>query len=278
MVDFIGLGAQKSATSWIYANLYEHPQICAPVKEIHFFSRDRFSNGREWYEDHFRTCASGKLRGEFSTSYLYSDVASARIHTLYPEAKLIAVLREPVARAYSQYRNTIKAGEIQSSVSFDTYVQKEKSALDQGLYGAQIVRYIELFPKSQILILIQDDIEKDPKEFMKQIYVFLGINTTFVSSMLYKDINTARTPRAVGIDRFMHKVAESLRRVGFDHFVHAVRKTGIPDMVRLVNTRRATGEALTYDRARYVSYFSKDVAELSKIVDRDLAKEWNIPV
>ena len=50
MVDFIGIGAQKAGTSWVYACLYEHPEICAPIKEIHFFSRSRFTKGREWYD------------------------------------------------------------------------------------------------------------------------------------------------------------------------------------------------------------------------------------
>ncbi|MCR4285481.1 MAG: sulfotransferase, partial [Candidatus Kaiserbacteria bacterium] len=70
MINFIGLGAQKSGTSWAYTCLYEHPEVCIPVKEIHFFSRPRYAEGKEWYEAHFKKCAEGKLRGEWSTSYL----------------------------------------------------------------------------------------------------------------------------------------------------------------------------------------------------------------
>ncbi len=117
MVDFIGVGAQKSGTSWAYACLYEHPEICAPVKEIHFFSRPRYEEGKEWYEGHFKKCEEGLLRGEFSTSYLYSEESPERIHACYPNAKLIAILRNPIDRAYSQYRNTIKAGDISEAVS-----------------------------------------------------------------------------------------------------------------------------------------------------------------
>ena len=109
-VNFIGVGAQKSGTSWIYACLYEHPEICAPIKEIHFFSRPRYEKGIAWYEKQFDRCAVEKLRGEFSTSYLYTPEAAARIHAAYPDAKIIAVLRNPIDRAYSQYRNAIKAG------------------------------------------------------------------------------------------------------------------------------------------------------------------------
>ncbi len=60
--DFIGLGAQRAGTTWIHACLYEHPQIYMPLtKEIHFF--DYYSNGFQWYEDHFQNCARNQLAG-----------------------------------------------------------------------------------------------------------------------------------------------------------------------------------------------------------------------
>ena len=102
MIDFIGLGAQKAGTSWVYACLYEHPEIHAPIKELHFFSRDRFSKGKDWYESHFSHRKEGQKVGEFSTSYLYSKETPERIKELYPEVKLIAIVRNPVTRAYSQ--------------------------------------------------------------------------------------------------------------------------------------------------------------------------------
>ena len=125
MVDFIGIGAQRSGTSWVYACLYEHPEICIPIKEIHFFSRPRYENGTLWYEEHFATCGVGKRCGEFSTSYLYSDVTAERIHKHYPEVKILAILRNPITRALSQYGNAIKGGEIPESMTFTEYYTTE---------------------------------------------------------------------------------------------------------------------------------------------------------
>lgn len=278
MIHFIGIGAQKSATSWVYACLYEHPQICAPIKEIHFFSRPRYSEGIHSYEAHFKSCSEGSLHGEFSTSYLYAPEAPQRIFTHYPEVKLIAILRNPIDRAYSQYRNAIKAGEIHESVTFDTYRKDEESVLAQGLYRAQLDRYLQYFKREQILILIQEDIAHDPVLFMKRIYEFLGVDASFVGSMVHDEINVARTPKRIWIERVMHHVAEFLRRQGLHAVVHAIRKWGFPDMVRSVNTKEGKERTARdpYDREELVSYFREDVTELSKLLERDLGKEWNI--
>jgi hypothetical protein len=274
MIDFIGIGAQKSGTSWAYACLYEHPQICAPIKEIHFFSRPRFEKGKAWYEAHFSSCKEGTQKGEFSTSYLYSEEAPSRIHALYREVKIIAILRNPVDRAVSQYRNSIKSGEITEATSFEDFAKDEKSVLEQGLYSVQLERYFELFLREQILVLVYEDIKKDPKAFMKRIYQFLGVDDTFESSMLNSEINVARTPKAVFVDRFMHHVSEFLRSVGFDKLVHVIRKTGLPDLVRSGNTKEA--KEIVVDTTALKAYFKDDVQKLSNRIGRDLLSEWNI--
>lgn len=278
MIDFIGIGAQKSGTSWAYTCLYDHPEVCAPLKEIHFFSRPRWSEGRDWYEHHFRTCGNGKKRGEFSTSYLYSREAPERIHSLYPHAKLIAILRNPITRAYSQYRNAIKAGEIKESMTFEEYQRSKPSVQEQGLYARQLAQYETYFKREQLLVLIYEDIQKDPILFMKRIYTFLDIDATFVSSMVHEEINVARTPRHVFVDRSMHHISEALRRTGLDRFVHFVRKSGIPDMIRSFNTKQsgASRHTKVFDRAPLVSYFKADVEDLGKRIGRDMATEWNI--
>ena len=274
MIDFIGIGAQKSGTSWAYACLYEHPEICAPVKEIHFFSRPRFEKGREWYESHFKNCDASKCRGEFSTSYLYSEKTPQRIKELYPDIKLIAILRNPVSRAISQYFNAIKAGEIDATISFETYMKDEPSVMEQGLYAEQLERYMNVFKKDQILVLIYEDIRKDPKAFMRSIYQFLGIAEDFESTMLYKEINVARAPRAMSLERFMHHISEVLRKIGLDGFVHGIRKTGLPDFVRKYNTKKKAEVAI--DTNSLKGYFAKDVERLSVALQRDLLTEWNI--
>lgn len=275
MIDFIGIGAQRTSTSWVYACLYEHPDICAPIKEIHFFSRPRFENGKEWYEAHFARCDAGKVKGEFSTSYLYTEGTAEKIHAMYPHAKIIAIVRNPIDRARSQYGNSVKAGEIPESMSFEEFYKTERSVLEQGLYAQQLKRYVALFPTSQILVCVYED-NKNPEAFIQHIYEFLGVRTDFVPSMLHDVINVTRVPKSIGLERGMHRFAEFLRRSGFDRLVHLVRQSGIPDVVRSCNTKPQKREVPTYDRDALVRYFKDDVAELSTILGRDLSTEWNI--
>ncbi len=275
MINFIGLGAQKSGTSWVYACLYEHPEICAPIKEIHFFSRPRFKEGREWYEAHFKNCKVGLKKGEFSTSYLFSKEAPPRIKEMYPEVKLIAILRNPVDRAISQYKNSIKSGEITETVSFEAFMAQEKSVVEQGRYSEQLQRYFTFFPKGQLLVLIYEDIQKDPKTFMKRIYQFLGVDDKFEASMLYSQVNIARVPKSIFLGRVMHYSAEYLRGIGLDKFVHTIRKTGFPDFIHSLNTKN-TDLGKEIDTKELAKYFVEDTKKLSGLLDRDLNTEWGI--
>ena len=277
MVNFVGLGAQKSGTSWAYTCLYEHPEVCIPVKEIHFFSRPRYAEGKEWYEAHFKKCAEGKLRGEWSTSYLYSEEAPERIHECYPNAKLLAILRNPAHRAYSQYRNAVRSGEIEKSKTFLEYSAEEKSVWDQGLYAKQLKRYFALFPKEQILVLIYEDLKKDPVAFMCRIHEFLGIKPDFVASMINEEVNIARTPSFVWVDRVVHHISEFLRKNGLDKFVHTVRRTGLTELIRKVNTAEgAKKPEEQFDASAGKAYVAEDVSKLSVLIGRDMNKEWDI--
>ena len=278
MIDFIGIGAQKSGTSWIYACLYEHPQVCAPIKEIHFFSRSRFGKGKDWYEHHFRSCKENTIKGEFSTSYLYSKKGARHISSMYPDAKIVAVLRNPVDRAYSQYRNAIKAGEIRNSVTFREFVENDKTAIGQGLYSIQLQKYFDRFEKKNILVLIYEDSKNSPEDFIKRVYSFLGIDTAHIPNSLYARINVARTPHLVAVDRVMHRTAEFLRKIGLDKLVWLVHRSGLPDSIRVANTKKEkTSEEELIDISEGDrAALRADAEKLSVMLNRDLVSLWRL--
>lgn len=275
-MDFIGVGAQKSGTSWIYACLYEHPQICAPIKELHFFSRERYQNGIDWYLNKFSACSADKLKGEFSTSYLYDKQSAGKIHKHFPDVKIIMSLRDPTERAFSQYRNAIKAGEISKNTKIEDVFKQDKSIIEQGMYYEQVKRYVDMFGKEQVLVLIYEDSKKDPAEFIKSIYTFLDIDESFIPSMLHRPVNIARTPRHVVVDRSMTRIAEFLRRIGLDKIVWSIKKSSIPDMVRKVNTQESDMTLSSDVKERLTDIFREDTKKLSEFIDRDLSCEWAV--
>ena len=94
--------------------------------------------------------------------------------------------------------------------------------------------------------------------------------------MVHDEINVARTPKHVFIDRLMHHVSEGLRKIGLHRFVHAIRKSGLPNLVRSMNTKsRERGlHTKTYDQAKLATYFKDDVEKLSVRIGRDMSTEW----
>jgi hypothetical protein len=275
-MDFIGVGAQKAGTSWIYACLYDHPELCLPFKEIHFFSRERYvTKGLDWYRNRFDTCKPGQLRGEYSTSYMYTPEAAVRIKKDFPNVKIIMSLRNPVDRAYSHYINSIKAGEIEEHISFEEFCNDRADALGQGMYYEQVKRYVDLFPREQLHICFYEDIEKDPLIFIQSIYRFLGVDDTFVPTMLDRKVNIARSPRFVWFDTCMMGTAKLLRTLRFQPLVWAIKKGNIPDKLRALNTKKEKKEGLSKEkRAELEAYFHTDVEKLGSLIQKDLINYW----
>jgi len=274
-MNFIGIGAQKAGTSWIYACLYEHSEICMPFKEINFFSREKNYKKRiKWYKDRFKTCSKNSLKGEYSTSYLYNKLTAKRIHEHFPKAKLITCLRNPINRAFSNYKHDIKVGNIPENMSFDKASKKHKEYIEQGFYNKQLERYFKLFPRNQILILIYEDIKKDPLSFIQRIYKFLGADDSFIPSMLKKSIDTSRISRMALIDRTIRLTANLLRKTGLHKLVWLIKKSGVPEFIRKINTKQKEIKINENVQNRLKGLYKEDIANLSKTLGRDLKKEW----
>src|SRR6056297_310721 len=167
--DFIGIGTMKAASSWIFYNLKKHPEICgAKRKEVHFFDRHKYKKGLKFYSKFFKHCDENKIKGEFTPSYIYDKEAPGRIHDNLPEVKIIACLRNPVDRAYSEYRFSIeKKGKLRWYSGFLTALQKDRTFREKGFYYKQLKKYFNLFPKENIKIMIFDDLKRDPSSFIK---------------------------------------------------------------------------------------------------------------
>src|SRR6056297_2233099 len=108
--DFIGIGAMKAATSWIYKCLIEHPEVCgSSKKELHFFDRPQnYKKGIDYYISFFKHCPQDKAKGEYTPNYLYSPATPELISRHFPNVKIIVCLRNPAERAWSHYLFSVK--------------------------------------------------------------------------------------------------------------------------------------------------------------------------
>ena len=170
LADFIGIGAQRSGTTRLYGFLKQHPEICMPRhrKEVHYFDR-YYNKGEGWYRSLFDRC-KGKTAGEITPAYIYDERCAERIHALLPDVKLIAVLRNPIDRAYSQFKFTIR--ERRYKGSFSEFLEDHKDAKERGLYHRQILKYLEYFPPENLKILLFEDMVANPVEEVSKIFTF----------------------------------------------------------------------------------------------------------
>lgn len=219
MPSFIVIGSQKGGTSSLYNYLIQHPYIQTAVKkEIHFFDV-KFEKGCDWYRSCFPFIKQNFITGEASPSYIFHPHAPKRIAELYPSVKLIALLRNPVSRAYSHYNHNLR--KKRENLSFELALEKEEERLsgklekmledekyfnasyfnyaylDRGIYVEQLKRWFSIFPKEQILILKSEDFFAEPAKDFSRVLNFLNLPQWKITEynrfngLEYQDMNPA---------------------------------------------------------------------------------------
>lgn len=190
--DFIGIGDQKAATSWIFQCLAEHPDICgSSSKEVHFFDKDyNYRQGLDHYRSFFEHCRPGNIKGEFTPRYIFLPEVPERIYENYPNIKLIACLRNPVERTFSQYRYEVQQkGRLSIFGSFREALDKDQNLKERGFYHKLLTRYFDLFPRENILILVYEELKEAPLDNIQRIYSFLGVDANYEPDSLYQKKN-----------------------------------------------------------------------------------------
>jgi hypothetical protein len=187
--NFLIIGAQRSGTTSLFQVLKRHPQIFLPdIKEVNFFFHDNhYRRGVEYYQTFFAEAPpSADLVGEASPGYLCKPEVPRRIHGLLPSVKLVAVLRNPVDRAYSQYWDNRRF--LAEPLSFEQamevaltpeYRHGQRGYFSRGAYINQIESYLEMFKREQMLVLIFEDLKKDPEAVFRRCFDFLGVDPDF---------------------------------------------------------------------------------------------------
>jgi hypothetical protein len=178
--DFVIIGAQKGGTSFLYHLLTRHPLVePAARKELHFFDGPRlFEKGAGWYRRCFprpkMDDGRRSITGEATPSYLFDPPVAKRMAQVVSQAQLIALLRNPVDRAYSHYQMQVKRGTEPRDFE-EAIEQQDSSYVSRGLYVDQLLRWSEFFSKEQMLILKSEDFFERPVETLKVVLDFLEL-------------------------------------------------------------------------------------------------------
>lgn len=281
--NFLIIGAEKSGTTWLYDRLRRHPDVFMPeVKEIHYFNqldsnhqprRNYERHDFEWYEDHFRAREGEAAVGEVTPMYLCDKQASKRIRTHLPNVRLVACLRYPTDRAYSHY--WMAQGKEHTTRSFQEIVQKRTLRfIERGRYGKQLERYLSQFDRSQILVLIHEELFADPVQHLNAICSFLGVEDTFYrdQSWINDPVNRSSTVRSKALHRMIGRTAKWMRdHVGFRQMLDLLKKSGITDRVKEANKAPRDYPDMPYElRHELDQYYAPTVQRVEEVLNREV--------
>ena len=194
---FLGLGAPRCGTTWLYDNLSAHPDIYLPPdKEQEFFGDCRFSLGLNWYRNHFNGYAGEAVIGEMSVGYLSRPDAPAQVaRVLDPDVRFIIVLRDPVARAASHYYYRFMGGNAPPSLREALDLRYFRDLLiKEGQYAEHIERWYAVFPIDRFLLLLYEDLRDRPQATIDRVCEFLKVRSVPRGS-LTPPVNESRSVR-----------------------------------------------------------------------------------
>jgi hypothetical protein len=293
--DFLLLGAPKAGTTALHVALANHPRLfLSAVKEPKFFLADgtpppaRGGPGdaktyREYvwrrsdYEALFDPAPAGTLRGESTTLYLRDPRAHERIRALVPDARLVAVVRDPVDRAHSNWTHLRSAGLEPEPVFLRACaLEPERAAagwgpfwryLELGFYGRQVEHLYSLFPREQVHVVLYRDLRQHPAETLDGICAFLGVEGGLVTEVPAQNVTAASASSALDdlVGRALRGLPERMQ--------HAIGATAGRVLQRHQRTRPPLTEA---EKALLVPYFATDIALLESLTGRRLA-HWLDP-
>ncbi|MGB7249990.1 MAG: sulfotransferase [Phormidesmis sp.] len=294
--NFIIFGVQKAGTTSIYNYLDQHPQVyMSPLKETEFLGSQSISTddsdssapqltpgGRrrilslQDYRALFDGVQDEIAIGEASPNYLFAhERVVPRVQSYIPDAKLIAVLRNPVERAYSDYLMNVRelVGNRKPLAEQVTQSATTSHTLLKGKYYEGVKHFLDAFGPEQVKIFLHDDLRRDSAQLMRDIYAFIGVDSGFEADTGQRQ-QEAEVPKNQKINQLL-RTRNPLRSAA-----GAALKVMMPEEQRqklrsrliAANSQGKEGLPLsTEDRGLLEDYYREDILRLQELLDRDLS-------
>lgn len=268
--EFIVIGAAKAATTWIQAQLQANPAIYMPDPEPHFFSRE-YERGENHYRDWFKHAPSQvNAIGEKSADYLSDPAVPARIAAMVPDARLIVQLRDPVERAYSDYKMYFRRGLVSATPEdYLTSTDHEyRRFLCDGLYGQHIRKWLEYFPKEQILAFRFEEVKAKPRAVVEQVSRHIGIDPVFDETLAERPENDSRARLLpLPVRNMLAPLKDTVRPLRGKPWFEAARSL----MAREVSYPPLSAEL----RTRLEDFYREDILLAEQLLELDLSS-WHL--
>jgi hypothetical protein len=298
MPSFVVIGAQKSASTFLQDLLSLHPEVEMPEGEVRHFEDPFYSRGEvaDLPKLYLRPTA-GIQRGIKRPDYMGRPEIPARLHAHLPDAKLLAVLREPVARAVSSYFHMTRHGFVPLAPvddafqaildgSWEAEFPRAPEVLTFGLYGEQLARYLELYRPEQLLVFEQSDLIRNTATRLSEAFSFIGVDPAFqvpdgagkVSNKGVYSYRRLRLLRTKNTTRFTYSPTMDRRYPKQMTPWGWLYNASVVGLDRTVLSRFDDGRPPALSdrvRAQVRDYYADDSAVLRKLLEgRDVHPEW----
>jgi hypothetical protein len=291
--NFFILGAPRAGTTTLYDLARRHPEIwMSPHKEPSFlaFEGRRYPNagpGDETYvETHddylalFSDAGEEPIVGESSTLYLSSEHAVDCLRRHSPDARLVAILRNPADRAFSNYM--LHVGQGRETLTFEEALDAEDERLASGwspawgyrslgFYGAQLDRWLAAFPPERLLVLLYDDLVTDPEATARSLWRFLGVDPSFAPRP--ERWSPSGRPRSTRLHAALWRQDHPVKRALRPFLPRRVRQRLLQALLRRNLT---AAEMAAPTRAELLRAYESDIERLETLLGKDL-RYWRDP-
>ena len=259
-VNFIIIGAARSATTSISNLLAQHPEVSfSNPKEPQFFSNINWRDNISEYHNLFKK--EGKIYGEGSTNYSKHPSFNRNIHSDIFEynanMKFIYVMRKPIDRIISHYNFAFERGYTNQDINIEVF--KKDIYINTCKYMSQIKPYIEHFGKDNVKLIFFDDYKSKPSETINNICSFLNINEI---SLKGKSLKTNESQKGV----IRHKKYDNPKTI-LDYL-----KKGIHYVSRSLSSKKPIANLTDKSKTKIIHLLEQEISELEKITQKDLSK------
>jgi len=281
-VNTLIIAAGRSGTTTLYSYLKGHSDVCfSYIKEVPYFSlTEHFAKGVEYYHSFFRKCGASPVIASADTYLLMDHAAISRVHAYNPGMKILVMLREPLARAYSSYNYSVNFGHHEAYDSFLDSIEREKQIeavpdivrrnnlghFYGSLYDKHLQQWARVFPRDQMFLMKTNDLRDHPEQLFSELCAFLCIPP---HAWDIQQMNVAAAPKNKSLEKlFMDRntlFRKLIRKLLPRSLKNMVMRSGLVDKLHRVNRKEQKAAPLSQeDKDLAMPFFREDLRLLKK--------------